>query len=491
MKLKTSVLLLIIGVILGLGILIFRPATSLAEETEVLHAINRLSFGPKPGEIEQVKTMGIEAYIQAQLTPESIPEPPQITQKLNQWEALQLTPVELFNNYGPPKKQNGEKPSQEELKAYRQKMNKIRVQAVDGHLLRAIASPRQLQEVMVDFWFNHFNVFVLKAPQTQLWTGNYEETIRKHSLGKFRDLLGATASHPAMLFYLDNWRNTAPDSPGARGPFQGLNENYARELMELHTLGVDGGYTQEDVIALARILTGWGISASGDKGDGKSGFFFDEKRHDFGDKVFLGTTIKGTGAAEVEQALDILATHPNTARFISYKLAQYFVADQPPATLVDSLTKTFQDTDGDIRTVMETLVTSQEFSDPQYYRQKFKTPYQYVISLVRSADLQDVNLSAINGILGQMGMPVYGCITPDGYKNTQEAWLNPDGMLRRLSLATTVANGKLDKSEPLDPVQLSKTLGNNFSEKTKKVIETTPPNLRADLILGSPEMMYR
>ncbi|MBR8826308.1 MAG: DUF1800 domain-containing protein [Gomphosphaeria aponina SAG 52.96 = DSM 107014] len=491
LKIKHWLSLVLIGVIFWLGLLSLRPATSLAEETEVLHVINRLSFGPRPGDIEMVKSQGIDAYIQAQLAPDSIPELPQLTQELSKWEALQLTPVELFTKYGPLEKKNGQEPSLEAQKKQQQEMTRIRQEAVNARLWRAIASGRQLQEVMVDFWFNHFNVALFKGPQTQLWMGNYEEQIRKHSLGNFRELLGATAHHPSMLFYLDNWRNTAPDSPGAKGQFQGLNENYARELMELHTLGVDGGYTQEDVIELARILTGWGIAPRGGKGDGKSGFYFDEQRHDFGDKVFLGTTIQASGMAEVEQALDILAAHPHTAHFISYKLAQYFVADEPPASLVDALAQSFQDTNGDIRAVMETLFTSQEFSDPQYYNNKFKTPYQYVISVMRVSDTKQPKLARLNGILIQMGMPTYGCITPDGYKNTQAAWLNPDAMLRRLSFGTAIANGSWDKRQPLDPAQLSKTLGNKFSGETKQVIETSPPNLQAGLLLGTKEMMYR
>ncbi len=206
-------------------------------------------------------------------------------------------------------------------------MKLISQEAINGKLLRAIASRRQLEEVMVDFWYNHFNVFVNKGQPTRIWVGSYEETaIRPYILGRFRDLLGATARHPAMLFYLDNWQNTDPNSKGARGRFKGLNENYARELMELHTLGVDGGYTQDDVVALARILTGWGLIRRR-RGQDSSGFIFQGDRHDYGDKVFLGTTIKGTGMDEVEQALDILASHPSTARYISFKLAQYFVAD--------------------------------------------------------------------------------------------------------------------------------------------------------------------
>jgi uncharacterized protein (DUF1800 family) len=288
-----------------------------------------------------------------------------------------------------------------------------------------------------------------------------------------------------MLFYLDNWQNTAPGSAGARGRFQGLNENYARELMELHTLGVGGGYTQADVTTLAKILTGWGIRRGKQVSSDESGFYFDAKRHDFSDKVFLGHAIKGSGEAEVEQALDLLAKSPVTAKHISYELAQYFVADQPPGPLVSQLTQRYLATDGDIRSVLETLFHSSEFWNPQIYGAKFKTPYQYAVSAFRAtqANVQDGKLAAT---LQQLGMPLYGCQTPDGYKNTQAAWLNPDNVTRRLSFATS-----LSKMNPLDAAQLSRTLGNAFSAQTTSVIATSPPQLQSALILGSPEFMHR
>jgi uncharacterized protein (DUF1800 family) len=322
--------------------------------------------------------------------------------------------------------------------------------------------------------------------------GTYEEqAIRPHVLGKFRSLLEATAKHPAMLFYLDNWQNTAPDSPGARGRYKGLNENYARELMELHTLGINGGYTQQDVITLARILTGWGFPGGRQRANNGSGFYFDATRHDSSDKVFLGQTIKGSGMAEGEQALDILARHPATARHISYKLAQYFVADEPPASLVDQLTKRFQETDGDIKAVLNTLFHSSEFLDPKYYNAKFKTPYQYLVSAIRATDTQVENYRTAAGVLRQMGMPVYGCPTPNGYKNTEEAWLSPDAVLRRISLTAALVSGRFSGKSSVTAQQLATTLGNNFSPKTSQVIAANPEGMKAALILGSPEFMRR
>src|SRR5712692_7722632 len=239
------------------------PAAAIPDPLKPLHVISRLGFGSDPGQVEKIQTMGIEKYIAAQLAPDSIPESDKLTRQLNELKTLGLNPAQLFQEYGPPRAMRGQKPDPEAIKAARERARAIVQEAARARLLRAIESPRQLQEVMVDFWFNHFNVFADKGLD-QLWVGAYErEAIRPFALGRFYDLLSATAHHPAMLFYLDNWQNTAPNSPGARGKLQGVNENYARELMELHTLGVNGGYSQADVIALAHLLTGWGLVRGG------------------------------------------------------------------------------------------------------------------------------------------------------------------------------------------------------------------------------------
>ena len=486
---------LLLGLILYLGLSApcYAVESKGMTDLQILHVINRLSFGPRPGDIESVKSQGIEAYIQSQLMPDSITQPQPLTQQLSSLETLRMSPIELVHEFQQNRqnKKPNQQPNPELLRAVRQKIRRIQEQPIQGRLLRAIESPRQLQEVMVDFWYNHFNVFVGKGLDRVL-VGVYEEqAIRPHVLGKFRTLLEATAKHPAMLFYLDNWQNTAPNTPGARGRFKGLNENYARELMELHTLGVNGGYTQQDVITLARIFTGWGFPRPRQEvGDG-SGFYFDAARHDSSDKVFLGQPIKGGGMEEGEQALDILARHPATARHISYQLAQYFVADEPPASLVEQLSKKFQETDGDIREVLNTLFHSSEFLNPKYYNTKLKTPYQYVISALRATDTREQNFRLIAGSLRQMGMPIYGCPTPDGYKNIEEAWLNPDAMIRRISLTTALANGRLGRNSSVDAQQLGKTLGNNFSAKTQQIIDANPEKMRAILMLGSPEFMRR
>lgn len=467
-------------------------------DPKVLHVLNRLSFGPRPGDIEKLESMGIESYIQAQLSPETIPEPQTLIEQIEQLQTLRLSPVQIYKEYGPAAVRSGQKPAPQQKQATRQKARLVVQQAMQARLLRAIESPRQLQEVMVNFWYNHFNVYAGKGLD-RLWVGAYEQqAIRPYVLGRFRQLLEATARHPAMLFYLDNWQNTAPGSPGARSKFQGLNENYARELMELHTLGVDGGYTQQDVIALARIFTGWGFRRRPSATDTGSGFYFDSRRHDFSDKVFLGHTIKGSGEGEVEQALDILARSPATARHISYQLAQYFVSDRPPDTLVARLQQRFLATDGNIREVLNTLFHSPEFWNSQNFHAKFKTPYEYVVSAVRATGIKVHNFTPLIATLQQLGMPLYGCQTPDGYKNTQQAWLNPDAITRRLSLATILESGRLlnnqnhtQRRQLVDAVALANTLGNSFSEKTRSAIASSPVQLRAALILGSPEFMYR
>ncbi|MEM9507068.1 MAG: DUF1800 domain-containing protein [Cyanobacteria bacterium P01_E01_bin.35] len=457
------------------------------------HVLERLTFGVTSSEIEQLNQKGLETYIQSQLNPQQVAESSSLTSYLAKLDLINQKPIALQKKDSAyrQKRRNSQLSDRQNREIGRQifKLNNRAVnQSLNAHLARAIYSNRQLQEVMVDFWFNHFNVYLRKGA-IKLWINDYEEKIRTHALGNFRDLLEVTAKHPAMLIYLDNRKNTSPDSLVGQRRKLGLNENYARELMELHTLGIDGGYTQDDVIALARILTGWGVDHTGTKGD-KKGFFFHKNRHDQEDKLFLGQKITANGILEGEKALDILASHPATARFISYKLVQYFVADQPPASLVERLTQEFIDSQGNIKTLMNVLIHSQEFNDPQYYKQKFKTPYQYVISLVRMGEIKQPSFLRIRGMLEQLSMPLFQCLVPTGYKNTQAAWLNPQAMLQRTSLATAIANNKLNRDYRLKPQQLKRNLG-NLSHNTKQVIAKSPPKLRSALIMGSPEAMYR
>jgi uncharacterized protein (DUF1800 family) len=351
----------------------------------------------------------------------------------------------------------------------REVVRQMAAEAAEARLLRAIESPRQLEEVMVDFWYNHFNVFAGKGQDRALVASYERDAIRPFVFASFRQMLGATAHHPAMLFYLDNWVSKAG----------GLNENYARELMELHTLGVDGGYSQKDVTELARMLTGWTYRARGD-----ARFVFDPRRHDHGAKSWLGKPVAARGAAEGEYALDVLAAHPATARHVSRKLAQYFVADQPPAALVERMAQTWSASNGDLRAVLRTLFASAEFMDQQYAGAKYKTPYQYVVSASRAAALPVAEPKPLVGILSRLGMPLYGCQTPDGYKNTQDAWLNPDGLGRRISYALT-----LSSSADADTVQ--EALGASVSKRTAAIVADSNERLRAAMLLASPDFMQR
>ncbi len=477
-----------------LFLLIVFPASIHAENSIIqkeLHILNRLGYGPRPGDIEKLNAIGIDKYIKDQLSPENIQIPVELTSRLDNLKTLHMSSEEIFKEYGPEKKKRSQRLTVSTRKANRERAPIIINEAVQTRLMLALESPQQLQEVMVDFWFNHFNIFSGKELDHLLVGAFEQEAIRPYALGHFRDLLEATAKHPAMLCYLDNWKSSVPDNIGAHGQFKGLNENYARELMEFHTLGVDGGYTQNDVVALARILTGWTLRQPNAKSD-TFGFYFDSRRHDYGKKIFLGEEIQGEGQQEGEIALDILARHPSTARHICYKLAQNFVNDDPDPGLVKKLSEKFLETDGDIRAVLDTLFHSAQFWDEKNFDAKFKTPYRFIVSTIRASGRSVENYKPIKGALIQFGMPLYGCLTPDGYKDTQTAWLNPEGMLRRVSFVTAFANGniKIDNSnQPLDASQLLKTLGNEISENTRKMLAKSPERLRAALILGGPDFM--
>ncbi len=493
--------------LLALSILVFVSSPGLAKTANttenVVHVLDRLTFGPKPGDVEAVKKMGVDKFIKRQLKAESIDEDPKIQEFVNNSPALTLSPTQLYTQFGQPAVKAAKLSQQlTESDDDKKKLNKIRndlqKQAYDdvpdAKMMRAIGSPRQLQEVMTDFWYNHFNVFYNKG-QDQLWIGAYEQqAIRPYVLGKFRDMVEATCHHPAMLFYLDNWQNTAP-GVNKRGNFAGLNENYARELMELHTLGVNGGYSQRDVTELARVLTGLGLPARDGKnanlGESRAGYYFDSRRHDQKEKVVMGQVIQPSGEPEIEQMLDYLAYSPATAHHISYQLAQYFVADTPPSSLVDKLTARFIKSKGDIKAVLTELFKSPEFWDPQYFNSKYKSPFRYVVSTVRAANVVPQDYKTLEQFLRQQGMPLYGCLTPDGYKNTREAWLNPDSLVRRTGFASGLSAGKFKGSEgtAVDWQTLNTTLGDTLSSNTQSVVSKAPNNLKSALVFGSPDFM--
>ncbi|MBS1859648.1 MAG: DUF1800 domain-containing protein, partial [Acidobacteria bacterium] len=493
-------------------------------DERILQALNRLTFGPRPGDVEDVKAMGLKEWIDRQLHPARIAENPVLEEKLKYLDTLSMSSGELVRNYPTPQiakqmmegripfpqdpgrrllltkvvekyekrqaaggdpnaapnpnapdvKALSEVLTPAEMRTLRQGSPQDRVAAflalpadkrdeviaalpqrmrqglimaappdvrrrlemaagpqqmvardlTEGKLLRAVYSNRQLEEVLSDFWFNHFNVFLDKGADRYLVTAYERDVIRPHVLGKFRDLLEATAKSPAMLFYLDNWESVGADSPaaarGGKKGARGLNENYGRELMELHTLGVDGGYTQKDVTEVARCFTGWTIRNP--RGGGE--FAFNPRMHDNGPKTVLGLAIPaGGGIADGEKVLDILARSPATAHFISKKLATRFVADDPPEALVERMARTFLKTDGDLGAVMRTMIDSKEFFSEGAYRSKMKSPLEFVASAVRAVN-GDVEMALpLANQVAQLGQPLYRKQEPTGYSNSSMEWM--------------------------------------------------------------------
>ena len=387
---------------------------------------------------------------------------------------LKMSPEErldLARTYKGPKAMqlvDGMKPDQRETIEAIAQPQAVLGELAEAKLLRAIYSDRQLEEVMSDFWFNHFNVFNGKGPDRYMINAYERDVIRPHAMGKFKDILAATAKSPAMLFYLDNWESVGPDSElalygpqsrmGRRGRFprprpqqaknrpSGLNENYAREIMELHTLGVDGGYTQKDVTELAKVLTGWSI----EKPQLGGGFHFNESAHEPGNKYILGRKINEHGEKEGEEMLDVLAHEPATAKFISRKLSMRFVSDNPPQGLVDRMAETFLKKDGDIREVLRTMFHSPEFWATDAYRAKMKTPFEFVASAARASGADIQNALPLVNTLNRMGMPLYAMQPPTGYSMKADAWVNSSALLNRMNFALQLGSGKLPGTS-LDP----------------------------------------
>jgi len=562
------------------------------ENKRVLHVLNRFAFGPRPGDVEKVRAMGLDQWFEQQLHPEKI-DNSAMEARLEPFRTLKMSTSEMVANFPPPQvlkmvengrvsmpsdparraiyesriaayqqqqnnkqakqdnaakndqnqdlmkpddvaadpsmtpEQRQKQQQQEEAAMYSdlgalqlleippderyQKILKMSpeerlsmgrslrgeqgMKLVDGmkpeqretvqaivqpqivvggelaqaKLLRAIYSDRQLEEVMTDFWYNHFNVFIGKGPDRYMITAYERDVIRPHVLGKFKDLLAATAKSPAMLFYLDNWQSVGPNSQlaiygqggGPRGGFNGplarqrqqrqrnkqqqqnrpsgLNENYAREIMELHTLGVDGGYTQKDVTELAKVLTGWSI----DQPQRGGSFTYHDRAHEPGKKYVLGHEIKEHGEQEGMEMLDVLAHHPSTARFICKKLAMRFVSDNPSQALVDRMAETFLKKDGDIREVLRTLFHSPEFWAADAYRAKVKTPLEFVASSARASGVEVQNALPLVQALNRMGMPLYGMQPPTGYSTKSDAWVNSSALLSRMNFALTLVSGRL------------------------------------------------
>ncbi|MGA2132485.1 MAG: DUF1800 domain-containing protein [Bryobacteraceae bacterium] len=504
----------------------------LSHDEKIQQALNRLTFGPRPGDAEQVRRLGLKKWIDLQLHPDRIPENPVLEAKLRPLDTLRMSTANMLKSYPSPgivkamvagklpypedpdkqmmihklverlagkDGQAGASPSApaletlmdpQELRAFRagtptEKLDlfaslprerqdqllesmgqgmrmqlyaaapeglRRRIQTSNGpqavvaqdlleaKLLRAVYSGRQLEEVLTDFWYNHFNVFLEKGADHYLVTAYERDAIRPHALGRFEDLLRATAQSPAMLFYLDNWQSAGADTPGGMRQHRGLNENYGRELLELHTLGVDGGYTQMDVTEVARCFTGWTIRQPQVAAE----FEFNPRMHDNGEKIVLGERIPaGGGIEDGHKVIRLLAHHPSTAHFISRELATRFVADDPPAALVDRMAATFLKKDGDIRAVLKTMFDSPEFWSRGAYRTKIKSPLEMVASSVRQVG-GDVDFTfGLNNQLVQLGQPLYRKTEPTGYPNTSQDWLNSAGLLARMNFAVALANNKV------------------------------------------------
>ncbi|MCL4522840.1 MAG: DUF1800 domain-containing protein [Acidobacteria bacterium] len=534
------------------------PITDLSEEEATLHALNRLAFGPRPGDVERIRAMGLEKWIQQQLRPETIDDSA-VAKRLEPYTTLAKSTLQLMEDYPNPaeearrlgmtpedyRKQQDEQRRIEVQRALMRnpelaaEMRRARQGGADSpnaqalrmellndksprkvigelsaaKLTRAIYSERQLQEVMADFWFNHFNVFAQKGPVNFMLPAYERDIIRKNAMGRFGDLLGATAKSPAMLFYLDNWQSADPvafaklegellrrrqqmfarfggmdprmaaemqrrgrlgQRPGQAGvpnvlqqPQQlqrrGLNENYARELMELHTLGVDGGYTQQDVIEVARAFTGWTLRLP--RRDPE--FNFEERIHASGPFTVLGHRIDSGGMKAGEQVLEMLVAQPQTAKFISTKLARKFVSDTPPRALVERMSKEFLETHGNIPAVLEAMIYSPEFWSREVYRAKIKKPFELVVSAARALGADVSAPIALVLWTGRIGEPLYLCQPPTGYSDKAESWVNTGALLNRLNYAMELSANRMRGAR----VEIASLLGTENSDDARKALE--------------------
>jgi uncharacterized protein (DUF1800 family) len=559
------------------GLLALVPGTSRADDSvspaqraEIIHVLNRITFGPRPGDVEAVARMGLRNYIEQQLHPETIDDSA-VDEQLSKLSMLQLSSAELEDEYHTERKlsklrkRDDANPqytaadaadiAQMRVATAKKPTSEVIGQLEDAKLLRATYSNRQLQEVLVDFWSNHFNIDVKKKDCSFLDVAEDQEVIRPHLWGSFHDLLEATAKSPAMLYYLDNYTNSAPPPKRPDGEemallapttkkakkdlANGINENYAREIMELHTLGVDGGYTQKDVQEVARCFTGWTI-------DPKKGTFeFRADHHDNGTKIVLGHVIAPRGGMQDgETVIDILASSPSTARFISRELCQRFVSDNPPDELVDRVADVFTETDGDLRRVTEAILTSPEFLSPSDYQTKIKSPLEFAVSAVRATqstmvvesgktvrtegsairgrDKEIESLSnspkqTLNWHIFELGEPLLACTPPTGYKEISKVWVSSGALVERLNFAMAltqqrVADVKFSVRNVLggvNPVEREKVLDQceaalvpgDLSPGTRAVLDraVVPPegdrpidtSKLVALILGSPEFQRK
>jgi uncharacterized protein (DUF1800 family) len=448
-----------------------RPDTrELPADQQIIHALNRLTFGPRPGDALKVRAIGLDKWIDQQLRPERIDDAA-IEQLVARYPAINRNQNDLLGQYAQQQRERREVRREmadstrlmtaADSVALRRQMQQrgnltrqVITQLQSSRVARAVASERQLQEVMTDFWENHFSIYAQKgAPEPYYLTDFDQNVVRPRALGKFRDLLGAVAQSPAMLFYLDNARSMAESDRPTLGRQQrqtrqqgqqrkrpGLNENYGRELLELHTLGVDGGYTQQDVINVARAFTGWTIKPPAQGG----GFIFRPQVHDAGEKIVLGHKLAaGRGMEDAEEVLDILARSPATARYISFKMARRFVSDSPSKALVDHAAQVYLRTGGDIREVLRAIITSPEFFSQQAFRSKVKSPFEVVVSAMRALNAAPDTSARSAQVIAFLGQPIFGHQAPNGWPETGESWMNTGAILNRINFGMAVAAGRL------------------------------------------------
>ncbi|MEP7064565.1 MAG: DUF1800 domain-containing protein [Gemmatimonadota bacterium] len=529
-------------------------------DEQVKHALNRLGFGARPGDIDRVRSMGVDRWIALQLSPQEI-DNAATEQFVARFPVLAQSSSELLTEYPLPRQLIREKrrgmarpgeavardsavgklagldPTSADsmrTKAAGRLSRQLLTALQTAKVARAVVSDRQLEEVMVDFWENHFTVFAGKGPE-RYFLGEYERVgIRPHALGKFRDLLGAVAKSPAMLFYLDNWESTVEaDRPALaarryarggdgskKGRPRGLNENYGRELLELHTLGVDGGYTQADVLVAARSFTGWSVEKPRESG----AFVFRPAFHDAGEKHFLGHTLAANrGIEDGEQVLDIVARHPATAHFIATKLVRRFVSDSVPPALVERVAATFTRSDRDIRECLRAIVTSPEFFSRGAYKAKVKSPFELVVSALRAVGAHPDSTPRTSQLIAKLGEPLYGHLAPNGYPERGDAWINTGAILARINFGLLVASGRVPGASPTEWTDekalanvsreaqvdgvIRAILGGEASPDTRKVLSSAVNPMAADsttnatrrggletmvgLALGAPEFQRR
>jgi len=414
------------------------PLRPLTARDSALHVLQRFAFGPRPGQVDEVARQGALAWLDVQLAASGHGDA-RLAALERRTPALALDPDDWAKRFVAMREARKEGAAGADRAGTRELLDQVRGLVVQ----RAVTADDQLREVMASFWFDHFNVFLDKGADRFLLPSYVEDVIRPHALGRFVDLLIATARSPAMLFYLDNVQSVSPDAQmparAQNGRRTGINENYARELLELHTLGVDGGYTQKDVIAVARILTGWSMRPPPQGGD----FVFRPRAHDFGEKIVLGTRFPaGHGEEEGVRLLRMLARHPATIRHLCEKLCERFVSDDPPDGCVDAAVAAWRASDGDIRQVVRAIARSPEFWSAGAIGTKVKTPLEFVASAVRAIDAEPDSGARLADAVAKLGEPLYRQPSPAGYPDRQEDWANSGALLARMNFAVALAAGR-------------------------------------------------